>query len=355
MRLWHSRFATTIIAGLFIAAVCTSAATPAPVVTPPSSGQPSSNSASAPPSATPEPSLEPTSTAVTPLPERASLPVRGSAREIGERVLMAPGPGGTLYVVIPRPGGSVLLLLDPSGVPRPGWPIVLANATACDILLPVEDGSVRVLCNETDLPQPDSDPANVRAFAFDGSGRAMRGWPVQLEPAWPRRCTAVVIGTDLMILDGEIAPTAQAWLTTIDAAGAIERGTATPGIEIWCGGSWALGPDGSAYGVSHQVGDSTSAPKTSNLIALTSAGGSAGLLVAVDGIASRPAFDAAGNIILTVSSFPRSTSRIDVVDPSEARTSSAELPIATGVVAIPMAPMSAAHPPRDRRSSPGTA
>ena len=40
---------------------------------------------------------------------------------------MAPGSGGTLFVSVPRPGGSVLALLDHSGRPRPGWPVDLGD------------------------------------------------------------------------------------------------------------------------------------------------------------------------------------------------------------------------------------
>ena len=63
---------------------------------------------------TPSPSLPPS---MSP----AVLPVRGAAREVGERVLMAPAPGGGLFVSIPARGGAVLLaLLDSDGRLRPG-------------------------------------------------------------------------------------------------------------------------------------------------------------------------------------------------------------------------------------------
>jgi hypothetical protein len=109
---------------------------------------------------------------------------------------MAPGPGGSLYVSIPRPGGSILTLLDQSGRSRPGWPVVVRDSTACGLLLPVEDGSVRTVCDATDLPQPELDTADVRAFGFDASGRLMAGWPVQLRPGY----TAAMVGDDLRIL-----------------------------------------------------------------------------------------------------------------------------------------------------------
>ena len=291
-----------------------------------------------PPSATPSPM--PTATpAPSPTfprsPILASLPVGGTAREIGERVQLAPGPGGTLFVSIPAPGGSVLALLDRTGAPSPGWPIVVQHATACDLLLPVEDGTVRIICNETDLPQPDNDPADVRAFAFDSGADVMPGWPVQLQPAWPSRCTAVVIGDEITILEGQVAPVTQPWVSTIAADGATRSGTPVPGIEMWCGGTWAVGPDGVAYGSMHEVGDSPAAPKSSVLVAVRFDGARAGFPVKIDGIASGPAFDAAGRIVVTVSSFPRPTSRVVAFDQNGTgvSASSAELPLATGVVA----------------------
>src|SRR5438309_10924446 len=41
--------------------------------------------------------------ATPPAAQLASIPIRGSADQIGNRVLMAPGPNGGLYVSIPRP------------------------------------------------------------------------------------------------------------------------------------------------------------------------------------------------------------------------------------------------------------
>jgi hypothetical protein len=68
MRSARSRFATTIIAGLFIAAACTSAATPAPDVTPTASPSITITPASPSPSATAQPTAEPTPLTVPPKP-----------------------------------------------------------------------------------------------------------------------------------------------------------------------------------------------------------------------------------------------------------------------------------------------
>ena len=85
---------------------------------------------------------------------------------------------------MPRRSGSVLALLDGNGRPRPGWPIVVAQSTFCGLLLPVADGSVRVVCDATDVPQSDIEGGrDWRAFAFDPSGRSLAGWPVQTAAA----------------------------------------------------------------------------------------------------------------------------------------------------------------------------
>jgi len=64
----HSRLATTAIVGLLIAAACTSAASPAPDMTPTASPSITITPASASPSATPQPTAEPTPVTVPPMP-----------------------------------------------------------------------------------------------------------------------------------------------------------------------------------------------------------------------------------------------------------------------------------------------
>jgi hypothetical protein len=69
MRSSHSRLATTIIAGLFVAAACTSAASPSIAVTPPAaSATAAATPSSSSPSATPQPTAEPTPVTVPPKP-----------------------------------------------------------------------------------------------------------------------------------------------------------------------------------------------------------------------------------------------------------------------------------------------
>jgi hypothetical protein len=194
-------------------------------------------------------------------------------------------------------------LLDGTGKPRPGWPITVTDSSSCHLLLPVEDGSVRVVCSGTDLPQPDSDPPNLRGYAFDVNGRSMAGWPVEFRPGF----VGSVVGTELTVLEEQWLSDPGAdrhvvWLTTVAANGAIERGVAVPLVEGCCWMEWAIAPDGVAYGVV-PVGELTEqgvAGLSSQVTALDLGGVRAGWPVAIDGMASRPAFDATGRIHIIV-------------------------------------------------------
>ena len=197
MRIPVARFTPRVIA-VFLAVGCGSTQSPAPNPTSSAAVPSASIAALATPAWTPVPVPTTRATASPSLPAlaaTASLPVRGSAREIGEQVLMAPGPDGGLYVSIPRARGAILALLDRSGRPRPGWPMTIDKATVCDTLLPVDDGSVRVVCDGTDLPRFDNDMSDVRAFAFMPDGRPLAGWPVRLRPG-----TGELVGGELTIL-----------------------------------------------------------------------------------------------------------------------------------------------------------
>lgn len=219
---------------------------------------------------------------------------------------MAPGPDGTLFVSIPGADGSVLALFDRKGAPRPGWPIVVNSSTSCSLLLPVDDGSVRVVCDGTDLPRFENDVSSVRAFAFDRGGRLMAGWPVLVRPTWPTEA-GYVVGEELTVLEQQTltdTPSADrashgVWVTTIEASGAIRSGIMVPQFDDCCE-EWVVGPGGVAYGVVHHFGDAPSAPKSSELVAVSLDGVPRGFPVAIDGLASQPALDAAGRLHVTV-------------------------------------------------------
>lgn len=211
---------------------------------------------------------------------------------------MAPGPDGTLYVSIPRPGGSVLALLDRNGRPRSGWPIVVTDSTLCQ-LLPVVDGSVRVLCT---LENPGNMFDPIGAFAFDSTGSPLTGWPINLGAHG--YSAGRVIGDELTIHAwrsyGDVIPEGQpassSWVMTVAADGTVRNGAQTPFMPNCCSN---IGPDGVAYRTNPRFADS-SVGSMAKLVALGPAGVPAGFPVAIDGIASEPAFDAAGRIHLTV-------------------------------------------------------
>ena len=287
-----------------------------PVPSPAGSPLPSGSSGTPGPtgSSTASPSLPPP-------PASATLPVHGSAREIGMRVQMAPGPGGTLFVAIPRPGGSVLALLDRTGAPRPGWPIVVKNSTWCDLVLPVADGSVRLVCT---LENPDGNLFEpVGAFAFDSTGRLMPGWPADLQGF---SVTGRVVGDALTLFVsrslGDVVeegqPTTDGGLVTVAADGRVVGGTRVPGL-----GAEAVGPDGVAYG---KTGDDAS-----KIWAVDLSGMRTGWPVTFDGFASGPAFGSGGRVVVIVGSPTNGTSQVLVFDRdgNAVRGRSAAIPIVT--------------------------
>jgi hypothetical protein len=143
-----------------------------------------------------------------------------------------------------------------------------------------------------------------------------------------------MIGTDLTLLEGhslsDTAPTGylsgEAWVTTVAADGSIRRGTAVP-MSGSCCGSWAVGPDGVAYG----VGVWGPRGRARSIATLAASGPNAGWPAPLNGAASRPAFRPDGRLVLTVASVDRKTSRVLVWDPDSTVISarSAALPFAT--------------------------
>ena len=129
----------TALICLSLLAACASPVTE-PSLTPQESTRPSPA-----PSAVSTPAPSPT--LPSPTAAEADVLAHGSARDVGMQIRMAPGPDGTVFVSIPQDGGSLLALLDATGVPRPGWPIIVRDAAWCNNVLPVADGSVRVVCS----------------------------------------------------------------------------------------------------------------------------------------------------------------------------------------------------------------
>lgn len=277
----------------------------ASVLSPGPTGGPSTSAGPTQPAGTPPP-------AGSPAPD--ALPVRGSAQSLGTTTKMAPGRDGDLYVAIPAPDGTVLTRLDSKGKSSQGWPIVIVGASPCGLLQAAEDGSVRVVC-QFPGEQAEEGPPPERAFAFDAAGGSLPGWPVEV----PCCFTGRVIGDELTLYarqalgsEFEVGQVAgNAWIATVAADGTIRNGAQVPFVNAL--DTWAVGPDGVAYGIIRHVTETSAA---SELMAVGPAGVPAGFPVAIDGNASGPSFDAAGRIHLTVGSPVRRPARTLVFDPS---------------------------------------
>lgn len=322
--------ATILIAVLVVA--CAPSASPSPTTSP--RLEPASSGESTSPSPSPRPSgAAIASPSLPPLPATASLPVRASARENSSHsVLMAPGPQGDLYVLIPmRTAPAVLALLDSSGRPRAGWPVAVPGATFCDHLLPVEDGSVRIVCT---MENPDGnmfDP--IGAFAFGRNGRLLAGWPVSIEGFF---ITGQVAGDTLTLftsqslgdVEVEGQPSFDGGLLTVRADGELEVGVRATDVGHCC--TWRVSPDGIAYGVVPPFEYQREA-RVSRILGADGSGVRAGWPVSFGGITSGPSFGREGQIAVTVASADTSTSRVLVFEPGGKVVSarSPALPIST--------------------------
>lgn len=280
------------------------------------------------PSASPAPTLSPS----------ASPRPGPSAREVGLDIQMAPGRDGTLFVSIPGPAGSVLSLIDRSdGSTLPGWPVVTREALVCGQPLPVEDGSVRIVCT---LQNPQGNMFNpIGAFAFDSTGRRLPGWPIHLPGT---AYAASVVGDALTLAEtiplgdviAEGQPSHTVGLVTVAADGSVRRGVPIPAVPAWPGDRWAIGPDGIAYGAQGSV----ASPKMSQVTAIDLNGVRAGWPISIEGIASAPTFDPDGRIVLTVASAvalgTTGTTRVFIIGPSGQAIAarSSELAVMTGLL-----------------------
>jgi hypothetical protein len=330
MRSSLTRLAATLIVGLQVAACGSTTTSPSPSPSPRSSAAPSpapsASSVLLPPgSGGPVPSATPLLPAG---PASASLPVRGSAREYASRLVqMAPGPYGGLYVLIPaRQAPATLVLLDSSGNPAPGWPVVVPRATSCDKLLPVADGSVRLICT---LENPDGnmyDP--IAAYAFDENARMRVGWPVQIQAS---SATGRVVGNDLALVTivplGDVIeegqPSMESGLVTIGPDGTTSAGARVP-IDFNCCISWAVGTDGIAYGTGSSDGSSA-------MVALDGTGIRPGWPITLDDAISEASIRADGRVAVVLGSLVRSESRVIVLDRDARISTTAQIPLQTAL------------------------
>jgi hypothetical protein len=180
--------------------------------------------------------------------------------------------------------------------------------------MPADDGSVRIVCDGTDLPRFDNDLSDVRAFAFDMDGRLMPGWPITLRPGPVAR----VVGRSLVLVESQILTDVVAtgvvsyevWLTTVSADGVVSSGTRAPMVETCCGGRWTIGPDGVAYGV-ESVGEWLEAgDETSQIMALDGDGVPDGWPVEFDGTGSAAGFGPDGRPLVATGPFASDSSRV---------------------------------------------
>ena len=273
-----------------------------------------------------------------------SLPVSASARDVAIHVRLAPAMGrdGEVFVSIPTPTGSVIVaLLDSRGRPRAGWPVTLDGATACDQLLSADDGSIRLVCAPEELNRELN--TGVRVYALGATGRPLAGWPVDLDGAASGRLIDdKLILVDLRPLVDVVTPgqpSQEVTLDTIDADGTLRTGLSAP-FETCCGEQWAVGPDGTAYGVTPAGDRAGGSIEASELNAVDMSGVRPGWPVPIDGIASAPAFGPDGRILVTVGSYEGDTTRVLAFERGgkAASAASARLPLDAAIGA------STAHP-----------
>ena len=248
---------------------------------------------------------------------------------------MAPGPDGSLFVSIPRADGSILARLDRTGRLRAGWPVTIKDTSECALLFAVDDGSVRTVCDATDLPEPELEARDVRAYAFDAEGRLMPGWPVQLPPG----ATGSLVGNALTLLvqqpitdtpaTGQVS--SRAWLATYAADGSLRRGNEVPLLEPCCGVIWSVGPDGVAYGVETLRESEDGAAVSNRIDVIDHSGARDGWPEPFAGTPSGPGFGSGGRIIVSTGSISRDTSRLLAFSTggTGVAASSPELPIPT--------------------------
>ena len=275
-----------------------------------------------------------------------SLPVHGSAQDLAIHVRLASAIGrdGDVFVSIPTPTGSVIVaLLDARGRPRAGWPVTLDGATACEQLLSADDGSIRLVCAPEELNRELN--TGVRVYALGATGRPLAGWPVDLDGAASGR----LIDDRLILVDllplGDVVvsgqPSHQVALDTIDADGTLRTGLPVLLVETCCGEQWAVGPDGTAYGVTPAGDRADGSIEASEITAVDTSGVRPGWPVHIEGIASGPAFGPDGRILVTVGSYEGDRTRVLAFERGgkAASAASARLPLDTAIWGVDCAPV----------------
>lgn len=271
-----------------------------------------------PTAAAPGPSLGPVPTPSGAQLPGAVLPVRGEVH----RIPLAAAPGGALYVSLDSPDGAVIVRLEPSGRPSPGWPVRVPNATSCWFVGAANDGTLRAICDARDIVQPQLCCDTVRAFALGTDGRVLPGWPVEIDVTAAARVVGseLVVVSDLQTTDiwmfGEA--THEARVTRIAPNGSLTRGADVP--IVYRGGSedWAIGPDGVAYALTYIAESADQDPpySTTEIMAVDPGGTVAGWPVPLHGIATALGFAADGSVLATVGGWNEPPVRIVSLHPA---------------------------------------
>jgi hypothetical protein len=184
----------------------------------------------------PVPSPRPSRGGVHPSPSPSKPPrpaVTFPIKAQADGVLLAPGPDGGLYVLVPNERGAVVALLSVDGRVRPGWPQRLPSPW-CSQLLVAGDGSMRAVCEVLFAEEGTQAPVE-RVYAIRDDGRAPAGWPIDLESG----TTATIEGRNVNVIvrpyggdvlpDGELEP---ALFAVIDPQGNVRQ--ATDGVDVPC-------------------------------------------------------------------------------------------------------------------------
>ena len=233
-------------------------------------------------------------------PEELAFPIPYS-RDLGP-IRVAPARDDRLWVAFTLRNDTVLALLDGSGVPLRGWPVVMPNATDC-LPLAAPDGSVRLACFYTTATGECSDGfcGEDRLFAFDATGDPLPGFPVSFPFGFASgidRQAARMVGEAVVLTEFEGSDDEnsgvpnQRWIAEIRSNGNVVLGVRVPSPEKCC----VLGPDGAAYGSS--VVDEDGLALRTELVAFDAHGMRPGWPIIVEGTsASHPSFGPNGQLV----------------------------------------------------------
>jgi hypothetical protein len=264
-----------------IVAGCASAATPPPSPAPSPSDGPAATTTPEPSTPLATPTSSPSAPDRPPAVLPASLPIRADAASFA--VALEPVAGAGLYVALPIETGTVLSLLDVDGEVGQGWPVLLDGARGCEIEADPGDRSVRAVC---------SVGAVLRAYALDGAGRELSGWPVDLPagemPTWWSGSDPVELVREELLVVLRAEDAGSTMLVAVSPDGSVTRGAAVTGVVDGA----VIGRDGTAYVV--ESGDPM------RLSAVDLDGVRPGFPVAIDGRASTPVIGPDGSLYLVV-------------------------------------------------------